>query len=132
MQLAVPLKLAGRVSTMPVLMCRESRTCCCKGDVWHRMHALQLCTRDAIQCNAMQFRPDYKKLGVLKQQFPEVPILALTATATERVCRDVQEILRIEGCETFRSSMNRANLFYEVRGLPALAGSRRTLLQHDS
>ena len=33
------------------------------------------------------FRPDYKKLGVLKQQFPDVPILALTATATQRVRR---------------------------------------------
>lgn len=32
------------------------------------------------------FRPDYKKLGVLKQQFPNVPILALTATATQQVC----------------------------------------------
>ena len=60
-------------------------------------------------------RPDYKKLGILKQQFPEVPIIALTATATDRVCRDLQEILRIEGCETFRNSVNRPNLFYEVR-----------------
>ncbi len=33
------------------------------------------------------FRPDYKKLGVLKQQFPGVPLLALTATATHKVCR---------------------------------------------
>ncbi len=33
------------------------------------------------------FRPDYKKLGILKQQFPDVPILALTATATHRVRR---------------------------------------------
>lgn len=32
-------------------------------------------------------RPDYKKLGVLKQQFRDVPLLALTATATERVCQ---------------------------------------------
>lgn len=30
------------------------------------------------------FRPDYKKLGVLKQQFPDVPIIALTATATHQ------------------------------------------------
>ena len=32
-------------------------------------------------------RPDYKKLGVLKQQFPDIPIIALTATATETVCQ---------------------------------------------
>ena len=38
-------------------------------------------------------RPDYKKLGVLKQQFPDVPIIALTATATETVCQAWQPSL---------------------------------------
>ena len=60
------------------------------------------------------FRPDYKKLGVLKQQFPEVPIIALTATATQRVCSDLKALLRIEACETFSASVNRPNLMYEV------------------
>lgn len=59
-------------------------------------------------------RPDYKKLGVLKQQFPDVPVLALTATATDRVCQDLKEILRISACELFRSSVDRPNLFYSV------------------
>ncbi|KAL4440297.1 hypothetical protein ABPG75_003298 [Micractinium tetrahymenae] len=65
------------------------------------------------------FRPDYKKLGILKQQFPDTPILALTATATQTVCDDVQSILRIDGCEFFRSSINRPNLFYEMKPKPA-------------
>ena len=60
-------------------------------------------------------RPDYKKLGVLKQQFPDVPILALTATATRRVCQDLKEILRISACETFHTSIDRPNLYYSVR-----------------
>ncbi|KAG1663205.1 hypothetical protein FOA52_011298 [Chlamydomonas sp. UWO 241] len=60
------------------------------------------------------FRPDYKKLGVLRQQFPNVPIIALTATATHRVCGDVLDMLRIRGAEQFRHSVNRPNLFYEV------------------
>jgi hypothetical protein len=60
-------------------------------------------------------RPDYKKLGVLKQLFPDVPILALTATATERVRADICSILRLSGCETFQSSIDRPNLFYEAR-----------------
>ncbi len=60
-------------------------------------------------------RPDYKKLGVLKQLFPDVPILALTATATERVRADICSILRLSGCETFQSSIDRHNLFYEAR-----------------
>ncbi|GLI58828.1 hypothetical protein VaNZ11_000592 [Volvox africanus] len=65
------------------------------------------------------FRPDYKKLGVLKQQFSQVPILALTATATHQVCEDLKTILRISGCEFFRASVNRPNLLYEVLPKPA-------------
>lgn len=41
------------------------------------------------------FRPDYLKLGVLRTQFPSVPVMALTATASPRVTRDVKELLRI-------------------------------------
>jgi ATP-dependent DNA helicase Q1 len=59
-------------------------------------------------------RPDYKKLGVLKQQFPDIPLIALTATATTQVCRDMTSTLNIEGAELFRSCVNRPNLFYEV------------------
>ncbi len=62
-----------------------------------------------------QRRPDYKKLGVLKQQFPEVPILALTATATDMVCQSIKDILRISACEFFRSSVDRPNLYWTVR-----------------
>lgn len=60
-------------------------------------------------------RPDYRKLGILKQQFPDVPLLALTATATHKVCADLQEMLRIPGCDVFRSCVNRPNLFYQAR-----------------
>jgi len=65
------------------------------------------------------FRPDYKKLGILRQQFPNVPILALTATATASVCTDVTTILQIDGAEVFRNSINRLNLFYEVKSKPS-------------
>lgn len=42
------------------------------------------------------FRPDYKKLGILKQQFPDTPILALTATATHQVpCRCAMSVQRL-------------------------------------
>lgn len=106
------------------------------------------------------YRPDYRKLGFLSQQFPNTPILALTATATakvhfstcdvnlcvaallacrqvcapclrhvnganakvqatagcvcKQVCDDIRSILRIEGCDLFKSSIDRPNLFYEV------------------
>ncbi|KAB7499962.1 ATP-dependent DNA helicase Q1 [Armadillidium nasatum] len=50
--------------------------------------------------------------------FPATPILGVTATATSRVIKDVQKILKIEGCLILKASFNRPNLFYEVRSKP--------------
>lgn len=50
----------------------------------------------------------------MKRQFPEVPILGLTATATKNVIEDVKKILNIPVCTLFKASFNRPNLFYEV------------------
>ena len=61
------------------------------------------------------FRPDYKLLGEVRQQFQGVPVIALTATATENVKVDVIHNLGIQGCEVFTQSFNRPNLTYEVR-----------------
>ncbi|KAF2001065.1 hypothetical protein P154DRAFT_464906 [Amniculicola lignicola CBS 123094] len=61
------------------------------------------------------FRPDYKALGDVIRQFPGVPILALTATATQLVQTDVVANLGIRGCRKFSQSFNRPNLSYEVR-----------------
>jgi RecQ family ATP-dependent DNA helicase len=60
------------------------------------------------------FRPDYTRLSVFKQKFPNVPVLALTATATPRVQRDVTLQLGINSCLLFRSSFNRPRLLYEI------------------
>ncbi|KMV65838.1 ATP-dependent DNA helicase RecQ [Encephalitozoon cuniculi EcunIII-L] len=61
------------------------------------------------------FRPDYKELGSMRARYPSVPIIALTATATQKVEMDILENLGIRGCETFKMSFNRSNLRYEVR-----------------
>jgi bloom syndrome protein len=61
------------------------------------------------------FRPEYKALGALRKRFPDVPVIALTATATENVKVDVIHNLGIDGCEIFTQSFNRPNLTYEVR-----------------
>lgn len=61
------------------------------------------------------FRPDYLTLGKLKYAFPKVPIMALTATATEIVRIDIVKSLNMVNCLYFQSSFNRPNLFYEVR-----------------
>ena len=62
-----------------------------------------------------EFRPDYRNLRQLREMFPRTPLLALTATATERVRRDIVEQLDLKGAEVFVSSFNRANLRYAVR-----------------
>ena len=53
------------------------------------------------------FRPDYKKLGMLKTKFPNTPIMALTATATEKVRADVMKQLKMKQRTTslFKSSL---------------------------
>jgi superfamily II DNA helicase RecQ len=63
---------------------------------------------------SLAHRPDYKQLGILRNRFPKVPIIALTATATQDVVDDVKKILHIERCELFKSPFNRPNLNYSV------------------
>ncbi|XP_063216247.1 recQ-like DNA helicase BLM isoform X3 [Bacillus rossius redtenbacheri] len=60
------------------------------------------------------FRPDYKKLCVLRQRFPEVPTMALTATATPRVRTDILHQLGMSSPKWFLTSFNRPNLKYSV------------------
>ncbi len=60
------------------------------------------------------FRPDYRALADLRDLFPQTPIMALTATATERVQRDIVEQLRLNDCRRFVSGFDRPNLTYRV------------------
>lgn len=61
------------------------------------------------------FRPDYKMLGEVRRQYPGVPVMALTATATNNVIVDIKHNLDMEGCTVFSQSFNRPNLYYEIR-----------------
>ncbi|KAL7982208.1 hypothetical protein Chor_009806 [Crotalus horridus] len=79
---------------------------------------------DEVHCCSQwghDFRPDYKLLGILKRQFPNAPLIGLTATATGHVLRDAQNILCVPKCITFTASFNRPNLYYEVRQKPSSA-----------
>ena len=60
------------------------------------------------------FRPEYRQLFQLKQRYPQIPIIALTATATERVRSDIAQQLRLADPHIYVSSFNRQNLYYEV------------------
>ncbi len=61
------------------------------------------------------FRPDYRKLSQLREYFPKVPFLGLTATATDRVRQDIIKQLDLRDPEIHVASFNRPNLYYEVR-----------------
>ena len=62
------------------------------------------------------FRPAYLKIADVRKLLPEVPVLALTATATPEVVKDIQERLQFrEGGQVFRMSFERKNLAYIVR-----------------
>ena len=61
------------------------------------------------------FRPDYRSLSDLRARFSDTPVMALTATATERVRLDIVEQLQLGASPQFVSSFDRANLTYIVR-----------------
>ncbi len=60
------------------------------------------------------FRPEYRQLAQIRELLPETPVMALTATATERVREDVVRHLQLRSPKTFVASFNRPNLFYRV------------------
>lgn len=60
------------------------------------------------------FRPEYKELKKVRSLFPSVPIVALTATATERVKEDIMKSLQLKNTKIFSASFNRSNLTYNV------------------
>jgi len=61
------------------------------------------------------FRPEYRNLKHIIEQIDNVPVIGLTATATEKVQEDILKTLGIIDATTFKASFNRSNLFYEVR-----------------
>ncbi len=60
------------------------------------------------------FRRDYQALGILKESFPETPLMALTATADGPTRRDIAEQLHLGAARVFAAGYDRPNLFYRV------------------
>ncbi|XP_005098478.1 Bloom syndrome protein homolog isoform X2 [Aplysia californica] len=89
----------------------------CLGNL-HRRQQLSRFVIDEAHCVSQwghDFRPDYKKLNLLRERFPGVPTMALTATATPRVRRDIIHQLDMNNPKWFMQSFNRPNLKYSVQ-----------------
>ena len=79
------------------------------------------------------FRPEYLQLGQLAEQFPDVPRIALTATADKRTREEIVTRLHLQDAERFLSSFDRPNIFYRIvpkeqprKQLLAFLGERRS------
>lgn len=61
------------------------------------------------------FRPDYKGMSIFKEQYPDVPLMALTATANEKVKKDIVHHLKMINPILLKQSFNRSNLYYTIK-----------------
>ena len=61
------------------------------------------------------FRPEYRRIRPIISEIGQAPVIALTATATDKVRTDIKKSLGIMNAKEFKSSFNRSNLYYEVR-----------------
>jgi len=87
-------------------------------DEVQRRMGLSLLAVDEAHCVSEwghDFRPEYRQLGLLRERYQQTPMLALTATATERVRQDILTQLRLRNPHLHIASFNRPNLSYEVR-----------------
>jgi ATP-dependent DNA helicase RecQ len=99
-------------------------------DEAHKRIGVSLFAVDEAHCVSEwghDFRPEYRLLGRLRDRYPSIPMLALTATATHRVREDILTQLRLKNPYIHIASFNRPNLYYEVR--QKHQGSYRELLQ---
>lgn len=86
----------------------------------HKMDAMDVCLLvvDESHCISQwgyDFRPSYLNIAEIRDRLPDIPVLALTATATPEVVTDIQEKLHFKEKNVFRQSFARKNLSYIVR-----------------
>ncbi|KAF2025559.1 hypothetical protein EK21DRAFT_76204 [Setomelanomma holmii] len=124
-----PQKFMQLLYVTPEMLSKNQRMI----NVFKQLHGRRRLARiviDEAHCVSQwghDFRPDYKALGDVLGLFPGVPVIALTATATQLVRTDVVANLGIQGCRQFSQSFNRPNLSYQV--LPKSKGIINNIAQ---
>lgn len=81
-----------------------------------------------ISAHGHSFRPAYRELGILRETFPNAPLVALTATANESCADDIIDELSLKNVARIRTSANRPNLFYHVRTKGKVADDVATMV----
>ena len=79
---------------------------------------ISFCAIDEAHCISEwghDFRPEYRNIRSIIDRITQIPIIALTATATPKVQEDIQKNLGMNDAKVFKSSFNRPNLYYEIR-----------------
>ncbi|MDD4819586.1 MAG: RecQ family ATP-dependent DNA helicase [Flavobacteriales bacterium] len=79
---------------------------------------VSFCAIDEAHCISEwghDFRPEYRNIRSIIDRIANIPIIALTATATPKVQEDIQKNLGMSDAKVFKSSFNRPNLYYEIR-----------------
>ncbi len=105
-----------------------------EGDVLPRLqaaHGISALIIDEAHCVSdwgHDFRPEYRQIHRLRTRFPDLPIAAFTATATERVRQDIVQQLALREPRIHVASFNRPNLYYAVR--PKTRATYPELLEH--
>ena len=67
------------------------------------------------------FRPEYKEIKVFRDNFPDIPIMAVTATATTKVCKDIAKMLHLDTPILVKGSFDRPNINISIMEIPSVS-----------
>jgi ATP-dependent DNA helicase RecQ len=78
------------------------------------------------------FRPNYLKLAEFRDLYPQIPILAVTATAKQQVITDIEKFLKLNNPEIIRANFDRPNLFLDIKELPEVPENTKPRFKKDT